>query len=364
MAIYIINILLIVLYSFVVKDRKKYVILVSLQLFLILACRSITLGVDLPNYYDGFYYIKNLNFRDMLSSLHFFEMADLVYPFGYESGYVFINWIVSHLGFSFHGFLVLCAFINIFSFGYFIYKYSDIPWLSFVILCTFGIYTYFFGIIRQSLALSIFLWSLHFAVHNKKIKSLLLFLLAFLFHRAILIMMPVYFFVNRKKRTRKMFIIALLLSFPFMLLSGPIYSNIIYPFMSFFGKGYTGHGMQLNNLIILLYIIAFGVAIFANFKKGSENKMNGIAIWAIILSIYIEIFGMYNDNFARVLQMYNVFLLITIPYVVRQYNNQKSIIFVKSLMVILLTSFFVYTTRKSEIVPYKIETENIIFEHT
>ena len=111
-----------------------------------------------------------------------------------------------------------------------------------------------------------------------------------------------------------------------------------------------------------MYVVAFVVMIFANFKKDHGNKMNNIAIWALILSIYVEIIGMYNDNFARVVQMYNFFLLITIPYVIKQYNNQKSIIFVKSLMVILLTSFFVYTTHKLEIVPYKIETKNIVIE--
>ena len=364
MIIYLINILLILIYSIFIKDKKKFVVLVSLQLFLILALRSSSLGVDLNNYSAGFTYIKNLDFFNMLSRLHIFNVAELVYPYDYEGGYVLFNWIIANLGLSFHGFLIICAFINITSIGYIIYKYSDMPWVSFIVFCTFGIYTYFFGILRQSLALCFFLFSLHFAIQNKKSKAILLFFLAFWMHRAVLIMLPIYLFINRKNITKKKYTIALLLSIPFLLVSGQLYSYIVYPIMNFFGKGYAGSGFQINNLIILLYIVAFIIMIFANFKKGSENKMNGIAIWAIILSIYIEIFGMYNDNFARVLQMYNVFLLITIPYVVRQYNNQKSIIFVKSLMVILLTSFFVYTTRKSEIVPYKIEAENIIFEHT
>ena len=363
MAIYLINIFLILLYSIFIKDKKKFVILVSLQLFLILALRSSTLGVDLNNYSAGFNYIKNLSFFDMLSRLHFIDIATLVYPFDYEGGYALLNWIVGNLGLSFHGFLIVCAFINIFSVSYFIYKYSDMPWISFIVLCTFGIYTYFFGIIRQSLALSFFSFSLHFALQNKKGKAIFLFFLAFWMHRAVLIMLPIYLFINKKSITKKSYTIALLLSIPFLLLSGQLYNYIVYPIMSFFGKGYVGSGFQLNNLIILLYIVAFIVMIFANFKKDHGNKMNSLAIWALILSIYVEIIGMYNDNFARIVQIYNLFLLISIPYVVKQYNNQKSIIFVKSLMVIMLTGFFIYTTRKSEIVPYKIETENIIIEH-
>ena len=363
MAIYLINIFLILLYSIFIKDRKKICILVSIQLFLILALRDSSLGVDLANYSSGFNYIKSINFMDMISKLRIISIASLKYPYSYEGGYALLNWIVGNLGLSFHGFLIVCAFINIFSVGYFIYKYSDIPWISFIVLCTFGIYSYFFGILRQSLALSFFLLSLHFALQNKKGKAILLFLLAFWMHRAVLIMLPIYLFINRKSITKKSYTTALLLSIPFLLLSGQLYNYIVYPIMSFFGKGYTGSGFQLNNLIILMYVVAFVVMIFANFKKDHGNKMNNIAIWALILSIYVEIIGMYNDNFARVVQMYNFFLLITIPYVIKQYNNQKSIIFVKSLMVILLTSFFVYTTHKSEIVPYKIETKNIVIEH-
>lgn len=362
MAIYIINILLIIIYAILIKDKKKFTILVSIQLFLILALRSKYLGVDLNNYNAGFYYIKSLSFIDMISKLNFISTANLIYPFDYESGYVFFNWIISHLGLSFHGFLVICASINIFSFSYFIYKYSDIPWLSYIILCTFGIYTYFFGIIRQSLALSIFLWAIHFAINNKNKKSIFLFILSFLFHRTILITLPIFILIKIKPIKKKEFTILIALSFPFLLLSNIIYSSIVYQIMLLFGKGYAGHGMQLNNLIILLYIIAITIIVFSNFKKTENNKMFNIAIWMLILSIYVEIIGMYNDNFARTMQVFNSFLLISIPTVIKQYNKQKIIIIIKGLIIFLLFAFMIYSLKDSEIVPYKIENNNLIIE--
>ena len=362
MAIYIINILLIIIYAILIKDKKKFTILVSIQLFLILALRSKYLGVDLVNYNDGFYYIKSLSFTDMISKLHFISTAELKYPFVYESGYVLLNWIISHLGLSFHGFLVICAFINIASFSYFIYKYSEIPWLSYIMLCAFGIYTYFFGIIRQSLALSVFLWAIHFAINNKNKRAILLFVLSFLFHRTILIMLPIFILIKTKPIKKKTFTILITLSFPFLLSSNIIYSNIVYRIMLFFGKGYTGHGIQINNLIILLYIIAISIIIFSNFKKTENNKMFNIAIWMLILSIYVEIIGMYNDNFARTMQLYNSFLLISIPTVIKQYENQRIIIIVKYIIVLLLSIFMIFSLKNSEIVPYEIEKNNIIIE--
>lgn len=362
MAIYIINILLIIIYAILIKDKKKFSILVSIQLFLILALRSKYLGVDLINYNDGYYYIKSLSFTEMISKLHLIRTADLIYPFVYESGYVFFNWIISHLGLSFHGFLVICAFVNIASFSYFIHKYSDMPWLSYIILCTFGIYTYFFGIIRQSLALSIFLLSIHFSINNKNTKAFLLFIISFLLHRTILIMLPIFILVKVKPIKKNTFIIFIILSFPFLVFSNIIYSNIVYYIMSFFGKGYAGHGMQLNNLIILLYTIAIAITIFSNFKSTENNKMFNVAIWVFIISIYVEIIGMYNDNFARTMQIYNSFLLISIPAIIKQYDKQRIIIIIKYLIILLLSSFMIYSLKNSEIVPYKIENDNLIIE--
>lgn len=361
MTIYLLNLFLIILFSIIIKSKKKYVILISIQLFLILACRNVELGVDLPNYQAGFNYIKSLDFLDMLSRLNFIDIARLRYPFSYESGYVILNWIVSNLGINFHGFLIICALINIVSIGYFVYKYSDMPWLSFFILCTFGTFTYFFGIIRQSLALSFFLWSIHFAIENKKIKSLLFFMFAFLNHRAVVIMLPLYLFLKRDVLSRKKIIILFLCSIPFFAMSNFIYSNVISIIMAFFGKGYQGHSMQLNNLLILLYVISFIVIITLNFKKIEKNKMVIISIIALIISLYVEIIGLYNDNFARSVQMYNAFLLINIPCVVKQYNSQKIVLMIKLIIIIALTLLYIYTLNGSEIVPYEIQTSNFFF---
>lgn len=65
-----------------------------------------------------------------------------------------LNWLVSAFGFGFHGLLVVCAAINMAVYGWFISCYSKIPWLSFALISALSIYSFMFGILRQSLALS------------------------------------------------------------------------------------------------------------------------------------------------------------------------------------------------------------------
>lgn len=360
MLIYILNLLLIVVLRILIKDKKKYVAIVSIQLFLVLACRDSLLGVDLSNYVSGYKYISSLRFIDVIRKIHLLSTADLIYPFSYESGYMLLNWIISKLGLNFHGFLVVCALFNIYTFAYFIYKYSKIPWISFFILCTFGTYTYFFGILRHSIALCLFLWSLESYIKNKKICSYALFLFAFMNHRSVISLFPLLLLLKKQKLTKKKFFFIILSYIPYFLLSKFIYSNVVLKFMEFFGKSYVGNGFQINNLIILLLIIAIFILFFANFDRINDDVFIRISLFALILSIYFEIIGMYNDNFARLVQMFNAFLMFLIPSVIYTYNKQKSILLVKVAMIIMLTVFYIGTIKNSNIVPYKIENENFL----
>lgn len=360
MIFYFLNLFFIFFWAIFIKDKKRYVFVVSLQMFLILALRNSTLGVDLENYNLGYQYISHLNFFDMISRLHFFNVAKLIYPFDYESGYVLLNWIVSIFNFNFHGLLVVIAFINMTIIGFFIYKYSKVPCLSFFIFSTFGIYSYFFGIIRQSLALCFFLLSIHYFIENKKNKSIFYFLLSFLFHRSIIITIPIYFIINNNEIRKNKIFVLYIFSLVVLLLSPFIYNNIVVAIMSLLGKNYLGHGLVLNNLIILIYIIAFLLIAFIQTNMSKEDKIVKISLYMLIFSIYVEIIGLYNDNFARIMQVFNVFLIISIPEVINQYKKQKSIMFVVVTMIVALILFYGYSLNDSVIVPYNIETGNFV----
>ena len=218
MWVYLFNVITIPIYAFLIKDRKKFVLLVALQLFLISALRSITVGVDLDNYSAGYEYIKDLDFGDLLSRLRLSGLADIYYAFSYENGYAVLNWFSAHMGLSFHGFMVLCSVINIGAVSLFVYKYSKKPWISFVIFSTFGFLPFTFGILRQSLAIAMILFSYMFLDKNKKIYSLLFFLIAFSFHRTAILCLPLLLLAHKKRITKKVFSISLCVGVPILLL--------------------------------------------------------------------------------------------------------------------------------------------------
>ena len=364
MWIYILNVLLLIVYSFLIKDKKKYIIFSSIQCFLILALRANTLGADANYYNNGYEYISKLSFWDMLSRLHLFKAASLIYPFKFESGYVFINWIVSHLGLSFHFFTVVCAGLNMYCFGKIIYKYSKNPCLSFVIFTTFGTYFYFFSILRQSLALSFFMISFMFAIDGKKKKSFLTYIITFIFHRASIVLLPMLLLANRDtKIKRKTAFFLFLLTFPFMIFSRYLlnYAQIVVNYLG--GASYVGGNFTLNNLLILLYIILLLAIVFSNFKKNADNKLFSVLLWGLIISVYLDIMGQYNEVWERSVQMYTPFLILLIPMVTEQYNKQKAIYLINFCVGTLLIGYMCYYLSNSCLIPYKLQTQNLIFEN-
>ena len=226
MAVYILSFLSLPIYHLLVKDRRKYVMLVTAQLFLILALRAPTLGVDLGNYSGGYAYISSLGFTDMLSRLRLISPAELVYPYSYESGYVVLNWLLGKIGIGFHAFLILHAAFCMSSFGLFIYRYSKAPWLSFAMFFSLSYFEYSFGILRQILAICILLFAVPFIERKKPIPFFLLVILAFTIHRTALIF-AVFYLARYIKVTRLVYLVNAAFWVLFIALSPLIFNVLI-----------------------------------------------------------------------------------------------------------------------------------------
>ena len=352
MAVYIINYLSLPVYA-KIFSRKKFVVIVSIQMFFILALRAENLGVDLPMYQYGFNYIYNMSFSDMISSLRVIQNARLPYPMSFESGWVALNWFSSHIGFSFHAFLVLCAGINMISCGIFIYRYSEMPWLSFAIISSMNIYAYMFGILRQSLALSIIVIALILLDEEKKWQCFVLFLLAFLIHRTAILSFPLFFLMKQKSIKKNTFSIAVLIWPIFVLVSHIIYSNVIEKAMVSIGIGYLGHGLKWNNQIGLLIIICIAIIALYDFEQ-AETRMQCISIGSTIVALYWGAIGMYNDVLSRSMQYFVFFITISIPEVLNHFWDERVVRLGKFFAFILLFLFMINNLQDSDITPYRL----------
>ena len=351
MAIYLINYLTIPVYG-KIFNRRSICWLASIQMFLILALRADELGVDLLSYRAGFNYISGLSFVQMLSTLRFFFQADLPYPLSFESGWVILNWLISWLGLGFHSLLVLCAAINMTACGWFIYKYSDIPWMSFSILCGINVFTYMFGILRQSLALSFILFAVCAFDERKYKRSILLLLLAFTIHRVSIVAVLLFAIMKLGLNNKKIYNCFFMAWIPFIAISGLLYRYVISRMMSFMYEGYAGHGFQWNNLLTLLIIITIAIIALYDFNNISSS-IEALSVWAILLALFWETIGLFNDNLARIVQIFTFFVSFVVPQVLVSYHDARIAKMGEAVVYILLFGFMIYSLNGSAIVPYR-----------
>lgn len=349
MSVYILNYLSLPFYAKIFK-RRSFCIIASIQMFLILALRSNAVGVDLQTYASAFEYISHLDFLNIISRIKLLKNAVLPYPYSLESGWMLLNWVISHLGFGFHSLLVFCAAVNMYAYGKLVYRYSNIPWMSFCIFLALNVYTYMFGILRQSLALSIVILAV-MAFDNNKKKAYFLFVISFAIHRTAIIAL-LFFYIIRKQSTNKQLFKNLVLGWiPFLILAPFLYENVIMKIMAFLGKRYPGAGLQINNLMILLVLIGVLTLLlysFDNMKKSVEY----LSIWSIIGAIYLETFGMMNENLARSVQYFVVFITLAVPQVLNNYFDTRVIRLGRITIGIMLFLYMIISLQGTAIVPY------------
>ncbi len=359
MLIYIANFFSLYLYNFIIKNKLFFVCLASLQLFLILALRANDLGPDLTAYQEMYYYIGSLSWDNLCSRLHFFSTAELAIGMGIESGYVLFNWLVYSLGFSYHGFLVICALITIAPVGWFIKKYSKNPSLSFLVYVSTNLFFYNFGILRQSLAISILLCAVTFILKRQLLVSLLFVLLAFTFHRAAILWVPLILATRYCLNNKIFFLLfaAALVVLGTFALAG---TGFLSPLLTFFGKShYMTNEFAANNMIFLLFILAGALCALCDISTLTKEPIYNLLVWALLLCLYFEAICTFTP-LARALPVLLIFIPVLLPnmlfnfrYGISQDKAPLLRFIITNGLIGFLFIYMILQLRGSVIIPYR-----------
>lgn len=132
-----------------------------------------------------------------------------------EVGYNIVNMFFHNIGISYNMFLFIISFFSIFVLVKALQKISVYPKLS--LLLYIGTYFFFYNMVlnRQMVAVSLLLWIIFFWERNK-IYSLALLVLAFSFHKSVIIVFPFLllfeFAKNKKLRWLFLFVLGIILA--------------------------------------------------------------------------------------------------------------------------------------------------------
>lgn len=275
-------------------------------IFLFLALRY-NYGNDYSSYINLFLNTNNKDSIDYLDNTSHFE-----------SGWLFLCRLFEPLGF-FAMVAVLAAF-NCLVYYEFIRKYSppDYYWLA-VFLYVFdpAVMLVQSSAMRQSLAISLFIFSINYIQNKKLIRYIFCIGLASLFHTSALILLPVYLLGVYNFKTNKSTIVTLFVFYIFLYLIGNSLISYIKIFIeSYLSQQYefseesgvlgTGLGLIVSSILFLFvliyaepqtkedaflfkisflgyFIIPIGLVIFVLARMGMYFQIANIVVFPLIL---------------------------------------------------------------------------------
>lgn len=350
MGLYVLLVLAILLLYFPIKKifKKKYklvyCVLVGIFLFSILACRDISMGVDLKKLYIPY-------FRKISQFTNFSQLFDFCKQVDTEILYYFINYIVLKFTTNYHIYLAIVSLPFIFLISRYIYKYSNNSILSFLIFISLNYYCYAFSALRHTMAAALLLLSYDFIIKKQKWKFILCVLIAFLFHRSALIFLIAYPLCNLKINIKQFFLIFLSLALSLLLKD-----SILKLIFTIFNDGHFSHYKDINsnlgltfffiNLLIYLFMCYF----LRNNDSERENQVNlNLQCLCVCFSALVPMFS----EMLRISFFFGIFACCGLPNAISniKYKNKRNLLNC-ALGVIFIFYFLNFTLNNNNLVPY------------
>lgn len=286
-----------------VINKKLYCSIIFIIMSAILGLRNISIGIDTITYYYSFNNIKYLSLNDSISVK-------------FEKGYKILEFCIGRVFGDFQILLILIAILYVGVVSYYIYKYSVNPMLSYIFFIIFDFYTFAMSANRQTIAISLVMISLKYAMDRKSIKFMILIILAASFHITALIFLPVYF-VSKFKLNNKNIILFIFIGVAFLLLKNELqlyiskYSRIAYSFTDTGGR----------NMYIFMFISSI-LGIIYRKKSINLDSSNKYFFYMILISTIIMPITRFNPAVMRLYLYFFIFMIIYIPNIIYSINNR------------------------------------------
>lgn len=348
MIYYLIAIIIISFSLIEIIQRKKNIFIlwiffcIYVLLILISGTRN-NVGIDYKSYENIFYNIKN----------GFVNLSNI----GFEYGYYFINKIVP-------SFWLLLLIIAIFSCSLklkFIKDNSEVIFISIFLYFTGYFLRFDMGILRQSIALAILMYSIKFIEKKNLSVFITVILISTLFHSTAIIFLIVYPLANKNYSLKKIYII-LAIS---MILSFTSIGNLVYELIGIFNDSIIGeklvvysqdikfsyHLIDINMLKRGIFLI-----IFANVIKNkySNNKKYNIYLNIYLIGVCIYyIFKSVAIISDRGSTYFNFIEILLFPIILKAYKN-----FIIKFLIIALIIVYGFFNLSTTINSSKIESIN------
>ena len=305
--------------------------------FLIAALRSSHVGGDSFNYRGMFELLvdKNIEFAFAYS-----EKDPVFYVLLSLLGKVTDNYSVF--------FAIVAALFTITVWVY-IYKYSDDPVLSVIVLLAFNLYQFSLTGMRQTIAMSFVVLAIMAVHEEKKIIPYIWVLIASLFHLSALmcLIIPILCKIRLSTVAIRIAAIPLVICFVFRNSIAGILVGLV---------SERGYGIDLSTsgytMMLVIFILFFMAALFVEEYAYFDEKYH-ISYMLLIVAVFFETLVTAQNIFFRIAFYFLIVLITVVPNVAERAINENSRKILKAgLYVVLSVQYLFYTVGSCNVLPY------------
>lgn len=296
------------------KKRKRAIWFCFILIFILLAFRHQSMGIDLGYYVNG--HVSYLQAFDNLTDLPWSIALTGKYAY-FETGYQVFCKLVGTIWKNRQFFLAVCAMVSLVPVAWVLSKKSDSPVLSCIIYLAFPSYEILFSGLRQGIAIGITVLALYFVQEKKPIRFLIAILIACFFHSSSCVFLVAYPAYNIKISKPVRFISVVLIFVVYL---------FRYPLFYTLAKLLKQNAVPDNNGAINFLIFLMLLYLVCNiFYKENDRNQNGLMNLLFICS-FCQVFGNIYSTAIRVGYYFVFAITLLLPSVVGNMEPRLKII--------------------------------------
>jgi hypothetical protein len=235
-------------------------------------------------------------------------------------------------------------------------RQSVYPALSIFLFCTAGFLSHSMNLTRQFIAVAIILYVYHYTVNKRLGRYIIAVVIASLFHKTALIMLPVYFIMHAKLRPIHYIVMTIIAALT-TVFQNQITNGLIANFYpQYYNSSFVGETISSKYYLVTSAALALTLILFlARRKLSMEVTKDRVLINTAFLIMLAHTFLTWLPLSNRISLYIDISLIVIIPLLI-SYATSKLTRIISTVLVLIYFSYVAYLSLLSnanDVLPYR-----------
>lgn len=304
------------------SHRIMFCTVASVSWGLLSALRHVSIGADTLAYEVSFNRLLNVPIRELWGRvITTYFTKTLVYK---DPGYNLLVKLLQYISRDYRFLLFFIAGLFFTSMGIWIYRNSQMPYVSFLLFSTLFFGFYAFTGHRQTIATALVVFVGHELIRKRKLLPyIILMILAATLHRSCLCYLPVYFIYPFKGYSRRKYALLLILGLLCLAISGPV-MQILASWLGY--QNFLKNDLGGTETFVFLYFLVMTITLWKFPSIVAENPDAYHTLNILLIGTMMVAMSLFNQSFMRIQQYFTLHLMLLLPDIIVSFKGRNRFI--------------------------------------